>query len=72
MKDVIKIFTVVLFLGINFQISDSNYSSKSNASGRSISEGKYEEDYKIVRVFIDGVWWIYVYDGTVLIDLYEE
>ena len=38
MNDVIKIFTVLLFLGINFQISDSNYSSKSNALGRSISE----------------------------------
>lgn len=72
MKDVIKIFTVLLFLGINFQISDSNYSSKSNALGRSISESQYKEDYKIVRVFIDGIWWIYVYDGTVLIDLYEE
>jgi len=24
------------------------------------------------RVFKDGIWWIYVYDGTELVDVYPE
>ncbi len=27
-------------------------------------------EYSYVEVFEDGVWWMYVYDGTVLIDRY--
>ena len=28
--------------------------------------------YTYVRVLVDGVWWIYVYDGSVLIDSFPE
>lgn len=28
--------------------------------------------YTYVRVLVDGVWWIYVYDGSVLVDSYPE
>ncbi len=28
--------------------------------------------YTYVRVLVDGVWWIYVYDGNVLVDSYPE
>ena len=28
--------------------------------------------YTYVRVLVDGVWWIYVYDRSVLVDSYPE
>ncbi|MBK9333012.1 MAG: hypothetical protein IPM96_11560 [Ignavibacteria bacterium] len=28
--------------------------------------------YTYERVFKDGVWWIYVYDGSVLVDFFPE
>ncbi|MBK6875299.1 MAG: hypothetical protein IPG99_02220 [Ignavibacteria bacterium] len=28
--------------------------------------------YTYVRVLVDGVWWIYVYDGSVMVDSYPE
>jgi hypothetical protein len=35
------------------------------------SAGSHTADYTYVRVYEDGRWWIYVYDGPILIDRYE-
>jgi hypothetical protein len=37
---------------------------------KSASEA-HTADYTYVRVYEDGRWWIYVYDGPILIDRYE-
>lgn len=38
----------------------------------SISKVRYSSSYTYERVFKDGRWWIYVYDGLILVDVYEE
>lgn len=48
---------------INFKTL--NYSS-------SVKENSYGEDLKYIRIFKDLKWWIYVYDGSELVDVYPE
>lgn len=75
MKSPIIIFTI-LALSI-FSLSDSLASSKQEVNSR--LEVKNYSSYTAsisgltyVRVFQDGIWWIYVYDGSKLIDVFPE
>ena len=38
----------------------------------SISEMQYLRTYITERVFKDGIWWIYDYDGEILVDVFED
>lgn len=72
MKAGILILSFVLFLEVALQIPDSNYGLKSREKSNSISVVQYNAGYTFERVFKDGIWWIYVYDGEILVDIYEE
>lgn len=36
-----------------------------------VKAAAHTTEYTYVRVYENGVWWIYVYDGPILIDRYE-
>ncbi len=36
------------------------------------NSARFSGEYSYVRVFKDGIWWIYVYDGSILIDAFPE
>ncbi len=46
-----------------FNASYKEYALRTNSSGGEL---------KYVRVFKNGKWWIYVYDGVELVDIYPE
>ncbi len=74
MKAQTFIFTVLIFLStITFLPGNSNGSSlnKDQSVTRSITNVFYGK-LTYVRVFKDGIWYIYVYDGEILITFYPE
>ncbi|MDQ3022561.1 MAG: hypothetical protein M3R36_18645 [Bacteroidota bacterium] len=75
MKTQTFIFTVLILLfTISFLPENSESASKrSNYLQEEITSlNQNENGYTYVRVFKDGIWWIYVYDGVVLINVYPE
>jgi hypothetical protein len=70
----IKLFVIAAITFLVFLFSFGNFSVKPNdvfAASTSIISVQ-GGDYEYVRVFQDGIWWIYVYDGGDLIDAYPE
>jgi len=70
----IKIFVIALISLLVLTFSIGNISLRSNdvfAASTSVSSVQ-DDDFEYVRVFQDGIWWIYVYDGGELIAAYPE
>jgi len=54
------------------RISYSDHRSQPAMHRISISEMQYLRTYITERVFKDGIWWIYDYDGEILVDVFED
>jgi len=72
MKTRLVILAVAFILTSVARISYSDQRSQPTMPRISISEMQYLRTYITQRVFKDGIWWIYVYDGMILVDFYEE
>lgn len=71
----IKIFLTALFTVLVLTFSFGNFSLSPNdtqAASTSVTSVLDKTDIEYVYVFENGVWWIYVYDGGNLIDVYPE
>ncbi len=70
----IKLFLIATITFLVFLFSLGNFSIKPNdvfAESTSVSNVQ-DGDYEYVHVFVNGEWWIYVYDGGILIAVYPE
>ncbi|MEO8666187.1 MAG: hypothetical protein ABI462_11900 [Ignavibacteria bacterium] len=74
MKAQTFIFTVLIFLStISFLPGNSKGSSLNTVQSVTESITNVSGDgLTYVRVFKDGIWYIYVYDGEILITVYPE
>jgi hypothetical protein len=63
----LRIIFFSLFLSLATQLSITQNSIQQN---KIFSPYSNESEYTYVDVFENGSWWIYVYDGTILIDRY--
>lgn len=74
MKAQTFILTILITL-FSFSIlpgkSESNFKKAGQSQGKQI-QLSIADQYTYVRVFKNGIWWIYVYDGEILIDIYPE
>ena len=70
----IKNFLIALITFLVLTLSAGSFSFCSNDASATVTTSLSVEgdDYEYVRVFQDGIWWIYVYDGGDLIDAYPE
>lgn len=66
------LFSVILTISSLGNISRSKDSSLETFTASTNALVKLGGEYTYVRVFKDGIWWIYVYDGAILIDEYPE
>ncbi|MEO8210130.1 MAG: hypothetical protein ABI840_06185 [bacterium] len=77
MKSPIIIFIILTLVCFSFFADLSSLSAKEiNYKGKTQN---YSSETKLisghltfVRVFKGGIWWIYVYDGSELVDVYPE
>ena len=70
----IKNFVIALITFLVLTFSFGNFSVSPNdvqAATTSVSSVE-DNDYTYERVYIDGIWWIYVYDGGDLIAVYPD
>lgn len=72
-----KTFLVILASAIITFSSVGKYSHATESTAKMLKASistfeKSENEYTYVSVFKDGIWWIYVYDGNILIDAFPE
>ncbi|MBK9334300.1 MAG: hypothetical protein IPM96_18290 [Ignavibacteria bacterium] len=74
MKTKLFLIAVVICLTVFFQsaISETNLRTDTQSILNQHNRFKDINEYTYVRVFVNGIWYIYVYDGLILIDIYEE
>lgn len=76
MKAQTFILAVIIFLlTISFLQGNSEAALNIERQSQSLqinSDLTLKGDYTYERVFKNGVWWIYVYDGEILIEFYPE
>lgn len=71
----IKLILLAFIFSISFASSGlSNSYSNFYHSSKAVSEAACEDpDYTYVRVLIDGIWWIVVYDQDgFIVNIYED
>ena len=74
MKAQTFILTVLFFLLTISFLPGNSTAALSNAgqTNYELTKSSFKGDYTYERVFKDGIWWIYVYDGGVLIAVFPE
>ena len=70
----IKNFLIALITVLVLTLSAGSFSFFSNDASATVttSLSKQDGDLEYVRVFVNGEWWIYVYDGGELIAEYPD
>jgi hypothetical protein len=63
--------TTIAFLAISALLCVLPAKTFITAQSIKAASEAHTADYTYVRVYENGVWWIYVYDGPILIDRYE-
>ena len=68
-----KLILIVFFISFVFSFTNSFAVGKTFTSSVVVTALQIEnQGITHQRVFKDGIWWIYVYDGTELVDVYPE
>ena len=63
--------TTIAFLAISALLCVLPAKTFITAQSIKVASEAHTADYTYVRVYENGMWWIYVYDGPILIDRYE-
>jgi uncharacterized membrane protein len=67
------IILIIFFISFVFSFTNSSAIEKTVSSFTMVTSPQIEmQGLTYQRVFKDGIWWIYVYDGTELVDVYPE
>jgi len=70
LKNAILFLFIIFTFTINFNSSISNSKTKKAIDYSSGVEIQNRFEYTYIKVYENGSWWIYVYDGYILIDRY--
>lgn len=68
---VLIIFILSLFISFS-KLNADVMNPKTLIYNKSVMENSYGEGFRYVRILKDYKWWIYVYDGAELVDVYPE